>query len=122
MGYTGEYLSWKYTKEEQRNMVLYRLKHGLNGEVLAHSFVDSVLYAAVKTPAHGIFAAVVPYEMVRQDGGWILFYKEMCETEGPNEQKCPLKILKMLDSTESEYAQKWRDGCKHNAKRRREEQ
>lgn len=38
-------------------------------------------------------------------------YKEMCETCGPHEAKCPVGILKLLTPIDSEWANQWRERC-----------
>jgi len=38
-------------------------------------------------------------------------YKDMDESCGPCEHKCPIGILKLLTETESESAKEWRDWC-----------
>lgn len=115
MGYTGMPLMFKYSKKEQEEMVLSRFTSVINGRVIDHKIVDSVLYAAVEYPGEGVFAAIVPFEMLKRDDGYELLYNIMDESVGPCEKKCPLKILDLLDPTEREYAKNWRDECRKNA-------
>ncbi len=117
MGYSGEMVSWKYDKTEQEALVLLRLTRGLNGKVLDHAVVSSVLYAAIESPTGEVFAAVIPFELARKDGGWELLYDMMSETVGPCEQKCPARILNMLSPTTEEYAINWREKCRTRTKR-----
>lgn len=46
-------------------------------------------------------------------------YKDMDEGGGPCETDCPERILKLLTSTESTWAQEWRDACWEKVNRRR---
>ena len=46
-------------------------------------------------------------------------YKDMDETCGPFCYDCPESILKLLSPTTSEFAQKWRDGCRKHRKLRK---
>lgn len=38
-------------------------------------------------------------------------YKDMCESMGPVQAECPARILKLLTTTDSEYANEWRTRC-----------
>ncbi len=38
-------------------------------------------------------------------------YKDMAESMGPHESRCPERILKLLTPTDSEYALEWRKRC-----------
>lgn len=115
MGYSGMPLIFKYDKKEQEELVFSRLISLINGKVIDHKVVNSVLYAAVEFPGEGVSAVIVPYEMVKRGREYELLYNIMSETVGPVERKCPLKILNLLDPTEHEYAKNWRDRCKENA-------
>jgi len=44
-------------------------------------------------------------------------YKEIEESMGPYQCNCPEDILDLLSETESEYALKWREQCRENAKK-----
>lgn len=118
MGYSGEMLSWKYDKKEQADLVLLRLTRGLNGKILDHAVVSSVLYAAIENPDGDVFAAVAPFEVVKRGSGWELLYNIMSEYVGPCEQKCPARILNVLTPTTEEYAINWREKCKINKRRK----
>jgi len=45
------------------------------------------------------------------------YYKDMDETVGPCEAKCPKSLLKLLGPTDQPYAIAWRKACWDNAKR-----
>lgn len=44
-------------------------------------------------------------------------YKNIDETMGPSESKCPKSILKLLSPTDSEWAMEWRKRCLENAEK-----
>ncbi len=46
-------------------------------------------------------------------------YKDMSEDMGPCESECPEAILKLLDPTDSQWANEWRERCWENAKRKK---
>lgn len=88
--------------------------------VVNSAMVGSVYYAAVeiRRPAKGIrkVGAVVCLTCgrTRHDGtAW--GYKDMDETMGPCEDKCPVSILDLLTPTDSQWANEWRDRCRKNA-------
>lgn len=119
MGYSGEFVSWKYDKKEQADLVLLRLTRGLDGKVLDNAVVSSVLYAAIQKPDGEVFAAIVPFELVKRGSAWELLYDMESETVGPCDVKCPARILNMLSPTRSEYAINWREKCRSRIKNRR---
>lgn len=49
-----------------------------------------------------------------KDWGHDFGYKDMDETEGPNESRCPARILGLLSPTDNEYALHWRQRCLDN--------
>ena len=81
-------------------------------EVLKSAMVGSTYYAAVKYKETGaVFAAVfltATYGKEYHNFG----YKDMDETCGPGEAKCPIGILALLTETESEWANQWREKCR----------
>lgn len=112
MGWT----SVRYNKREKSIDILwYQMGLGFKRDVLAHSMVGSTFYAAVNRNGL-VFAMVV---ITRRDrDGWFS-YKEMTEFEGPNEAKCPKKILNLLSPITREgdsgrWAQEWRERCYAN--------
>ncbi|MBO6031678.1 MAG: hypothetical protein J6Q22_09415 [Prevotella sp.] len=85
-----------------------------SGEVLKSAMVGSVYYAAVKNHKGEVFAAVfLTCGRTRWDNtAW--GYKDMDETMGPNESKCPASILALLTPTDSKWANEWRERCRQN--------
>lgn len=87
-------------------------------KVLKSAMVGSVYYAAVQTDKPGressVWAAVfLTCGMVKHDG-CIWGYKDMDETVGPCESKCPASILALLTPTDSQWANEWRERCRKN--------
>ena len=86
--------------------------------VLKSAMVGSTYYAAVTTERKGeptkVWAAVfLTCGRTRHDGT-IWGYKDMDETVGPCEDKCPASILALLTPTDSDWANQWRERCRKN--------
>jgi len=64
---------------------------------------------------HEITAFVVLWKYDKNAGE--LSTKVMNETEGPNERKATMKLLKMLTPTDNNYANEWRFDCWKNFKK-----
>ena len=92
-------------------------------KVLKSSMVSTIYYAAVEEVRDGertVFAAVcITGGVDRYDPYFNFSYKDMDETCGPFCYDCPESILKLLSPTTSEFAQKWRDGCRKHRKLRK---
>lgn len=81
--------------------------------VLKSAMVGSVYYAAIRNNQTGeVWAAVCLTTNSKKDAEFC--YKDMDETAGPVESKCPAGILNLLTPTNNEYALKWRDRCREN--------
>ena len=114
----------------QRNGVLRWSDDNPNTyRVLDHALVNmSTFYAAVEqvnkaTGERRVWAAVV---LVRFDnrstyyrGDHNFGWKDMDESCGPYETKCPERILKLLTPTDNEYALSWRKACWANIEKRK---
>lgn len=96
-------------------------------KVLKSAMVGSTYYGAVETttfPGEGqepftrVFAAVFLTKGKGRDGT-IWGYKDMDESMGPNEAKCPLSILKLLSPAPNEWAENWRKECREYAEKQR---
>ena len=85
-----------------------------SGKVLKSAMVGSVYYAAVENKDGKVWAAVfLTCGRTKWDGtAW--GYKEMDETMGPCECKCPASILALLTPTDSQWANEWREKCRQN--------
>lgn len=95
--------------------------------ILDVAVVGSVAYMAVKSapsPLDGQTTVVgVVILMSRNKGHWNFTYKEMDEFCGPNESKCPKRILSLLSpiygtSQGDTWAKAWRERCReYNAQK-----
>ncbi len=85
-----------------------------SGKVLKSAMVGSVYYAAVENKDGKVWAAVfLTCGRTKHDGtAW--GYKDMDETMGPCECKCPASILALLTPTDSQWANEWREKCRQN--------
>lgn len=105
--------TWE-TRDENGNIVS-------SGKVLKSAMVGSTYYAAVQNKKGEVWAAVfLTCGRTRHDGtSW--GYKDMDETMGPREDKCPASVLALLTPTDNENANKWREECRKNIARKAEE-
>lgn len=90
-------------------------------EVVKSAMVGSTYYGAIKRTKDGkskIFA-VVCLTSVNNKDYYNFFIKEMDETVGPCQTKCPIGILNILTTTDNELANEWRNKCYeyHNNKK-----
>ena len=87
-------------------------------EVLKSAMRGSVYYAACKrTDKDGnsyVFGAVCLTHVNSKDY-FNFLYKDMDESCGPCESKCPVSILNLLSPTDHEWALAWRERCRENA-------
>jgi hypothetical protein len=131
--FTGEkIMGWTCTKRKPAGMsVAYFLIHesgsyswdGNNADparkatytVLDWEMAGRALYVAVErleriSGARKVFACVTIHESQNGEFCW----KDMDESMGPNESRCPMHILRLLtplDGDESAYAGQWRERC-----------
>lgn len=84
------------------------------GEILACATVGGTFYAAVRDKDSGSTWALV-IMTIRSRGYWNFTYKEMDETMGPAEDRCPARILDLLSPADCENALEWRRRCRQNA-------
>lgn len=91
-------------------------------EVLKSSMVGSTWYGACKRTVPGrepyVFAGICLTSVNNKDC-YNFGYKDMDETVGPYESKCPKTILDLLTPTEYEYAKEWRARCYKEIERKR---
>lgn len=86
--------------------------------VLKSAMVGTVYYAAVETVKDGkrdVWAAICETSTNKGEFG----YKDMDETCGPVDCKCPKSILQLLTETDNEWANKWRKRCLEYANRKK---
>lgn len=99
------------------------LRFGLEEGPSKYEFVDTAtvattFYAAVRNRENGEVCGLVVLQQ-RQRGYHNYFRKEIDETMGPAEDRCPDRILDLLSPTENEYALDWRARCRKYNERRR---
>jgi hypothetical protein len=83
--------------------------------VLKSALVGSTVYSAIErthkeTGERQVFATIFLTSTNMKDY-YNFSYKDMDETCGPNESKCPLSILKLLTPINQEWANSWRERC-----------
>lgn len=86
--------------------------------VIKSAMVGSTYYAAVEQrSASGeileVWGAVALTCGKGRTDGTIWGYKDMCESGGPYESKCPASILALLTPTDNAYALEWRERCRN---------
>ena len=88
-------------------------------KVLKSTMVGSTYYAAVrytKGDKSEVFGAVTLTSTKNHE----FYYKEMDETVGPTERKCPTSILKLLSPTDKTWALEWRRDCEEYNRKKKE--
>ena len=99
-------LTWCRT-DEKGNVVS-------SGEVLKSAMVGRTYYAAVRNNKGEVWAAVFLTCGKTKWDNTLWGYKDMDETMGPSECKCPASILALLTPTDSKWANEWRQKCREN--------
>lgn len=94
---------------------------GRTGRVIrcAATWTTAYLAYEIKTPAKDgqpekrevIALVCLIHHVPRARDGFTFGYKDMDETMGPCESKCPKTILEMLTPTDSQWAKEWRERC-----------
>lgn len=108
MGWTFKYIG--YTTSSKKALMREEIAHWTGIKVLKDAVVNGVYYAACeseKTP-NQVWALVCLMRKTKDEFG----YKDMEETCGPFEARCPMSIINLLTPTDSKYANDWRDACK----------
>lgn len=85
-------------------------------KTLKSAMVGSTYYAAIEkinneTKEREVFALICLTSVDMSDY-FNFSYKDMDETMGPNERKCPIGILNLLTPTDSQWANEWRNDCR----------
>lgn len=107
-----------YFKEEDSTNGEYHFK------TLKSAMVGSTYYAAIEktnnnTGVKEVFA-IVCLTSVNMDDYYNFSYKDMDESMGPCERKCPMGILNLLTPTDKQWANEWREGCREHQARKNE--
>lgn len=121
MGWTSYYVGSPFSaKDRQRELDrrftwVNRDKDGNETSrvtVLKSSMVGSTYYAAIRVIRKDYDRTLGVVALTSMKDGEF-YYKEMEETQGPYECKCPMGILKMLSplKDDEEWAKAWRDRC-----------
>lgn len=110
-------MGWSYEHRSRgtSNRDWFQRQLGEDTEILACATVGGTFYAACRKSAqpNEVWALVCLTRWAPHD--WYNFgTKWMDETVGPNEDRCPERILELLTPTSSRYAQGWRDRCRAN--------
>jgi len=117
--------------------IWYKAKHYKNGKVdrkkemdsyfnehltlLKSSMVGSVYYAAVKVNTTEEVFGFVASTATKARDVYNFGYKDLDETCGPYQSKCPVSILNLLTPTDSQWANEWRQRCRDYAKAKADE-
>ena len=96
-----------YVREDHRLTVLTSTVIGKNVYYAACERI------ALADEARLVFAVICLVRHTPQArDGYIFAYKDMDETVGPCESKCPAAILDLLTPTDSQWANEWRARCR----------
>lgn len=93
-------------------------------KLLKSAMVGSVYYAAIQCTStydmtNSKVFAVIYLTSVDNSDYYNFSYKDMDESCGPCQAKCPKSILNLLTPTDSEYANNWRKRCEeYHAKKK----
>lgn len=93
-------------------------------KVLKSAMVGSVYYAAIEVKRKGqdpYVSAAVFLTCGKSHDGTVWGYKDMDETMGPCEDKCPASILALLTPTDDKDSIEWRARCRENIRIKAEE-
>lgn len=116
MGWTGQiprYFSLNGSIDRKKECDAY-CDNWVNHKILESTMVGSTYFAAVENTENNkreVFALVIITNVIDEGKYKEFQYKDMSEDVGPNEDYCPLNILKLLTPTDNEYALNWRRRC-----------
>jgi hypothetical protein len=94
----------------ETNLEHFRAKF-TNYELLDGMTVGGTFYGALRDPEDGSVTAVVFLTRRVPRDYYNFGYKDMDEAMGPNEARCPERILALLTEAPNEYAHEWRNRC-----------
>ena len=75
---------------------------------------ETPVFCAMKGENGNVSGMVILLDERRESGRTEWLYKMIGENAGPVEDRCPEKILGLLDAPESENARAWREKCWRN--------
>lgn len=87
--------------------------------VLKSTMVGTVYYGAIKQEKTGVVFGLVVLTSSYKKGGYNFGYKNIDETCGPVEDRCPLSILNLLTPTDYKHANDWRERCREYHKQKK---
>ena len=104
--------------------------NGANWTILDHATKPGEFYGVCRFTAPGndpiFYGVIVLFKRSKKTGEFS--YKDMTETCGPNADRCPVRLVDMLDQLapidpadmrqSAQWARGWRDRCRANAKRK----
>ena len=104
--------------------------NGANWTIVDHATKPGEFYAVCRFTAPGndpiFYGMVCLFKRSKKTGEFS--YKDMTETCGPNADRCPVRLVDMLDKLapidpadmrqSAQWARGWRDRCRENAKRK----
>jgi len=113
MGWTAYHVYGKIDRKSECDKVYNGETEKTIWKVLKSAMVGSTYYAAVErtdkeTGKSKVFAGVCLTQVHNEE----FYYKDMDESMGPCERKCPNSILELLTETDSEWANEWRERCR----------
>jgi len=92
-----------YAREKgETNVAHFQEKMGEGYTILDGATVGGTFYAAVRDP-RGLVSAVVVLTRWRPNDPYNFGYKDMDESMGPGEARCPARILDLLSPTDELY-------------------
>lgn len=118
-------MGWLFFKKPSDTKAYLDNLHNVKNDEVIQRVIDSAIiefseyYAATEqvnkiTGERRVFASVFMIKFVANATDGMTFgYKNMTEHSGPNQSRCPMKILNLLTPLESkdEYAAAWRERC-----------
>lgn len=116
MGWTCTYHNDQSSKE-----FLLREFQQPGWEFIDYTMLGSTFYGLCKMTRENNAPIYFGTIILTERRGGEICYKEMDESMGPNESRCPLRIINKLEelaplSDPSSYAYKWRERCRANAR------
>lgn len=79
--------------------------------ILRSAMVGPVYYAAAEYTRPGEAPVVYAIVALTESRAGEFGYKDMDDTMGPCEARCPVQILALLSPTKNDLANKWRERC-----------
>lgn len=111
-------MSWDYThaKYYNDNGTVDRKKEvesviSDDYRILKSAIVGGTYYGAAENIHNNEVIGIVALTHVCSHDYFNFGMKLMDETYGPYEAKCPMSILKLLTSTDNQFAEDWRNRC-----------